>query len=214
MNNAIAEEREIVSPAEGPVEPAGVTELGNRIIKVDHAGEHGAVNIYAGQIFMARLTAPKLVSELLEFRSHELRHREIFRLELERRHHPRCRSYWLCGFGGFMLGLITGLFGTRAIAATTVAVERVVLRHLEGQLAELAPVDPSAVAAISAIVTDEREHHDRSALHAQAGQMWSKVLMQVVSASTEAVIWLGMRLRNDRSVKSKPVLRRAWHRSL
>ena len=32
-------------------------ELGGRVLKVDHAGEHGAVNIYAGQIFMARLTA-------------------------------------------------------------------------------------------------------------------------------------------------------------
>ncbi len=37
-------------------------ELGDRIIKVDHAGEHGAICIYSGQIFMARLTARDLVS--------------------------------------------------------------------------------------------------------------------------------------------------------
>ena len=29
-------------------------DIGGRIIKVNHAGEHGAVNIYSGQIFMAR----------------------------------------------------------------------------------------------------------------------------------------------------------------
>ena len=172
----------------------GSTDLGGRIIKVDHAGEHGAVNIYTGQIFMARLTAPELVSELTEFKSHELRHREIFRLELHRRGRRRCRSYWLCGFGGLVLGLITGLLGRSAIAATTVAVERVVLRHLEEQVARLRVADPSAVAAISAIIADEREHHDRSTVHARAGGFWPHVLTPLVSISTEAVIWVGMRV--------------------
>lgn len=186
---------ERVLPSEHrPLDTIVFTDLGNRIIKVDHAGEQGAVCIYTGQIFFARFTAPALVAELVEFRTHEMRHREIFRLELQRRQHPRCRSYWLCGVGGFVLGLITGLFGARAIAATTVAVESVVLRHLEEQLAQLESADPSAAAAIAAIVSDEREHHDRSAIHARAGKFWSKVLGRVVSASTEAVIWLGMRL--------------------
>jgi 3-demethoxyubiquinol 3-hydroxylase len=38
--------------------------LADRIIKVNHAGEHGAVNIYAGQILMARLTARDMLSDL------------------------------------------------------------------------------------------------------------------------------------------------------
>lgn len=105
------------------------SELARRFIKVDHAGEHGAVCIYSGQIVVARLTAPDLVGELEEFRQHERRHREVFRLEMARRGWARCRSYWLCGVGGLALGLITGLLGSRAIAATTVAVERVVRRH-------------------------------------------------------------------------------------
>jgi 3-demethoxyubiquinol 3-hydroxylase len=173
---------------------AGLSDLGSRIIKVNHAGEHGAVNIYAGQILVARLTAPELVPELLEFKSHEIRHREIFRSELQRRRRRRCRSYWLCGLGGLLLGLITGLLGANAIAATTVAVEEVVLRHLEKQIAMLESTDPSAVAAIAAIIVDEREHHDRSAELARAGIFWRKLLMPVVAASTETVIWLGMRL--------------------
>ena len=108
--------------------------LGGRILKVNHAGENGAVNIYSGQLLMARLTAPSLVPELREFRSHEEGHREIFRSELEQRGVRRCRSYLLCGLGGYALGLVTGLFGRGAIAATTVAVERVVLAHLKKQL--------------------------------------------------------------------------------
>src|SRR4051812_47288131 len=109
-------------------------EFASRVLKVNHAGEHGAVNIYTGQVFLARITAPSMVAELIEFKSHEEKHRAIFWAELERRNRPRCKSYWLCGIGGFTLGLVTGVFGRRAIAATTVAVESVVLRHLEQQL--------------------------------------------------------------------------------
>lgn len=169
-------------------------DLGDRILKVNHAGEHGAISIYTGQIMMARLTASHLVGELMEFRSHELRHRSIFGAELARRGQRRCRSYWLCGAGGFMLGAITGLFGANAIAATTVAVESVVLRHLEHQLAALEGKDPAAIAAISAIVAEEKQHHDESAHHLRKGAFWPRVLSPVVSASTETVIWLGMRL--------------------
>jgi ubiquinone biosynthesis monooxygenase Coq7 len=168
--------------------------LANRILKVNHAGEHGAVNIYAGQILMARLLAPGMVSELREFKSHEERHRATFLAELQRRGRPRCRSYGLCGLGGFALGCITGLFGRHAIAATTVAVERVVLQHLRWQLEVLRDQDASAVAAIASIVAEEQQHHDQSALHARQGRLWLKLLSPVVSWSTETVIWLGMRL--------------------
>lgn len=170
------------------------TGLGDRIIKVNHAGEHGAIGIYTGQILMAWLTAPKMVAELREFRSHEQRHRAIFGAELERRGRPRCRSYWFCGIGGFVLGAITGLLGSSAIAATTTAVESVVLRHLEHQLAVLQGHDPAAVSAISSIVAEEQQHHDQSLGHVRAGTFWPRVLTPIVSASTEAVIWLGMRL--------------------
>jgi 3-demethoxyubiquinol 3-hydroxylase len=175
-------------------QPATGSSLGDRIIKVNHAGENGAISIYSGQIALARFTAPHMVAELEEFRSHERKHRAIFEAELQRRGRPRCRSYWLCGVGGYALGLVTGLFGTSAIAATTVAVERVVLRHLEQQLVVLRGIDRPAVTAISAIVSEEKQHHDQSAVHELAGGFWPRVLKPVVSASTEAVIWLGMRL--------------------
>jgi ubiquinone biosynthesis monooxygenase Coq7 len=172
----------------------GVNDLGSRVLKVDHAGEHGAVCIYGAQIFMARLTAPRQVPELMKFRSHEQRHRAVFSAELQRRGKRRCRSYPLCGFGGYVLGTITGLLGAGAIAATTVAIEQVVLHHLERQLSALRSTDPGAAAAIFSIISDEREHHARSSAQAKAGKLWAKVLTPIVSASTEAVIWLGMRL--------------------
>lgn len=174
--------------ARGAVVDAG------RIIKVNHAGEHGAVNIYAGQIAMARLRAPSLLPELAEFKAHEQRHRAIFARELERRGLMRCRSYWLCGLGGYVLGFLTGLMGARSIAIATVAVERVVLRHLQEQLREIGVTDPEATAAIAAIFSEEKYHHDQSAGHIRHAGVIDRMMGSMISAATEAVIWIGMRI--------------------
>lgn len=167
--------------------------LGDRVLKVDHAGEHGAVCVYRAQLFIARWRAPSMTEELSAFLGHELRHRALFAGELIRRGRPRCRSYWLCGIGGFLLGSITGMLGRGAIAATTVAIEQVVLRHLSHQMAELTD-DPHAVAIIGDIVREEQSHLDDSLKHLAGRNNWERLLTPVVSNATEVVIWLGMKL--------------------
>ena len=166
----------------------------DRILKVNHAGEHGAVNIYRGQRLVCFWRDKALKRELEEFRLHEERHRAIFAAELARRGVRRCRSYWMCGVGGFLLGLSTGICGRASIAAVTVAVERVVLRHLEIQLRELDGVDAGAYAAVASILEDERAHHDRAAQEPRQGSFWPRILKPAVSAATEFVIWTGMKL--------------------
>ena len=167
--------------------------LGDRVIKVDHAGEHGAICIYTAQRWLARWRAPEMVRELDDFLAHERGHRERFGAELHRRGVPRCRSYFWCGVGGFALGCITGLAGRQAIAATTVAIESVVLRHMREQLQILNGTDPPAVAILHQIIGEEQAHHDVSVKWLEYGA-WPKLIMPIVSRSTEAVIWLGMRL--------------------
>ena len=169
------------------------TQFSNRAMKVNHAGEQGAISIYTGQIFMARLTASHLVEELCAFRTHELEHRTIFHNVLKRRGLPRCRSYYLCAIGGYALGIATGLCGARAISLTTMAVERVVLQHLRHQLVMLSD-DDDAANAIRAILRDEQEHHDQASIHTQDSGLFGRMLSAMVSGATESVIWLGMRL--------------------
>jgi 3-demethoxyubiquinol 3-hydroxylase len=168
--------------------------LGDRILKVNHAGEHGAVNIYKGQRLACWWRDAELKADLKELRSHEEMHRAIFAAELMRRGRRRCRSYHLCGIGGFCLGLVTGVFGRASIAATTVAVERVVLRHLKEQIELLRGVDFNATYAIESIVQDEQAHHDKAALEPRQGIFWPGLLRPMVSAATEVVIWMGMKL--------------------
>lgn len=168
--------------------------LGDRIMKVDHAGEHGAVCVYRVQRWLARWRAPEMVSELDHFIGHEREHRAIFAEQLRRRGRGRCRSYFLCATGGFVLGAVTGLAGRGAMAATTVAIERVVLRHMHHQLLALDGVDREAADALRVIIVEEQEHHDRSVARVGPDSAWPCFINPVVSMSTETVIWMGMRL--------------------
>jgi 3-demethoxyubiquinol 3-hydroxylase len=168
--------------------------LGDRVMKVDHAGEHGAICIYLAQRRFARWRAPEMTAELDAFLAHERGHKALFGAELARRGRRRCRSYFWCGLGGFILGTLTGLAGRHAIAATTVAIERVVLRHMREQVTALEGFDLEATQTLGVIIAEEQEHHDLSAVRVGAGGFWPRVIDPVVAASTEAVIWLGMRL--------------------
>jgi ubiquinone biosynthesis monooxygenase Coq7 len=69
-----------------------------------------------------------------------------------------------------------------------------VLRHLHHQCVQLQHIDTAAVAAITSIIQDEQQHHDQSLAHIPVPGLGSRILARAVSGSTEAVIWLGMRL--------------------
>ena len=164
-----------------------------KMIKVDHAGENGAVNIYRAQKLIARLRAPSLLIELTHFQEHEEQHRKIFSAYLKDRDIRRCISYHLCGLGGFALGIFTGLIGKKAIFATTYAVENVVLEHLKHQMAYLDPVDTAAYKCVNEIVIDEQEHHDHAHDNLDLDSKLSRLIIAIVKSCTEAVIKFGMR---------------------
>ena len=135
-----------------------------------------------------------MIEELDEFLSHERCHRDLFAAEMARRSVPRCRSFHLCGVDGLFLGFLTGLIGARGIAATTVAIESVVLRHLDEQVAELRMSDPGAAATIAQIIADEQQHHDASLAQFEGRSPLYRAIRAIVSASTELVIWVGIKL--------------------
>ncbi len=165
-----------------------------RLIKVDHAGEFGAVNIYRAQILVASLTAPSLVSQLQHFLEHEKCHLETFGVLLAERGIRRCRSFWFCGIGGYCLGVFTAMLGKPGIMACTAAVETVVTEHLVEQLDIMeACGDSKAHYAVSSIVRDEQQHQQVGISQGQHSCLY-RPLCLVVSRATELVIWLGLRL--------------------
>ena len=168
--------------------------LGDRILQVDHAGEQGAICVYRAQWLVAGLTAPSMRARLADYLVHEKRHRSMFGAALMQRGLKRAGSYAICSAGGYALGVVTGLLGRRSIAATTIAIERVVVRHLVAQRAELATIDPALAELIASIVEDEAMQHDRSLDAMDLDRGWLRAVGGLASKATEAVIWLGMKL--------------------
>lgn len=128
------------------------------ILRVDHAGEYGAIRIYQAQLWAARTRAPDLVPALRGILAHELRHRDQFSALMRDRRVTPCHVLALWGLGGSALGLFTGLLGRRAVLTCTAAVERTVHRHLDDQLRWLGEAQPEVSRTIAAIQAEEQGH--------------------------------------------------------
>lgn len=164
-----------------------------KILKVNHAGEFGAINIYRAQQAVCRWFNPKLLPMLAEFERDETKHLNLFWDEIQRRDGVKCKSYGLCGLGGYAIGFISALLGAKGIMACTWAVESVVVAHLNHQLEYLAHKnDAAASQAIQAILDDEVNHRDVG-LQQGGANIFYTPLRFLISTFTEGVIRFGLR---------------------
>lgn len=164
-----------------------------RILRVNHAGEHGAIAIYTAQIAICQRVTPDLLEWLNETLSHERKHRERFLNAMPSRQAKPCRALIVWSFGGRLLGTLTSLFGRTGVMICTSAVERTVHRHLHEQIAFLDRSDAELAETVREILKDEDahlayadEHHDRHTLFA-------KFLSWIVSVATETLILISTR---------------------
>ena len=165
-----------------------------KILKVNHAGEFGAVNIYRSQIFMSKIFIPDLVPMLEDFLTDELRHMDTFWTEIKARNGIKCKSFWLCGVGGYVMGFMSSLLGRKGIMACTWAVESVVVNHLENQLIYLANKnDNKAYEAVASILADEKNHRDTGYIQGGTSNVFYQPLRVMISLFTEVIIRFGMR---------------------
>ena len=112
-----------------------------RIVRVNHAGEYGAIRIYGAQIGVSEHRYPDVTPALAEMLSHEKKHCAAFFAAMPARQSRPCRVMSLWSLGGWLLGFATALMGRQAIWICTAAVEAAVHRHLDDQLAFLADRD-------------------------------------------------------------------------
>jgi hypothetical protein len=85
--------------------------LTSQILKVNHAGEHGAIAIYRAQIAQLGNTRPELTKWLNETLGHEIQHKESFRAAMEERSVTPCGALAVWSVGGSVLGRSTALLG-------------------------------------------------------------------------------------------------------
>lgn len=165
-----------------------------QILRVDHAGECGAIRIYRSQIAVAKLLHPRCVEALAGMLEHELRHFHAFDTLLKKRKIRPCYALPLWMVGGWILGSVTSLMGERAIWVCTAAIENTVNQHLDHQVAILSASDPEALAAVQSIRRDEKEHEEHAVQNGGEGSGLYRVLRWTVKGTTSFAIWLSTKL--------------------
>lgn len=129
------------------------------MIRVDQAGEYGAIRIYGGQLAVMgdRSAAARKIAGMAAQEEH---HRAFFDAMIARRgvRPTILQPFWTVA--GFALGAVTAAIGPEAAMACTVAVETEIDKHYADQLAELGTSDPELSEAVARFREEEIEHRD------------------------------------------------------
>jgi ubiquinone biosynthesis monooxygenase Coq7 len=180
-------------PARSPLARPGRAALADRlaeILRVDHAGEVGAVAIYRGQraVLGEARGRERIAGQLAEMEGHEQVHLDRFdRLLNDRRVRPTAMAP-LWRLAGFALGAGTALLGEKAAHACTEAVETVIEQHYAGQVEELAAVEPELAAELARFRDEEIAHRDLARDEGAREAPGYRLLSAVIGAGCRAAI--------------------------
>ena len=162
------------------------------MIRVDHAGEYGAVRIYQGQLAVLKKgAAADIIRHMAE---QEERHLKAFdRLVNERRVRPTAlEPIWRVA--GFALGFGTALMGEKAAFACTAAVEEVIDEHYAGQVEALAGKDEALRATVEEFRAEEAEHRDTALQNGAEQTPGYRLLSSAIKAGCRAAIKLSEKI--------------------
>ena len=140
--------------------PGSASGDNEEMIRVDQAGEYGAVQIYRGQ--MAVLGSRASGSMIAHMAKQEEDHLSRFNaLMNDRQVRPTLLTpFW--HVAGFALGAGTALLSEKAAMACTVAVEEVIEEHYEEQAEALGEADPELSELIAECCADEVAHKEKA----------------------------------------------------
>ena len=131
-------------------------------IRVDHAGERGAIKIYEGQL-LALNTIVKdddLKKIINEMKQHEQEHCNFFEREIKKRNINPTKLLPLWDLLGLGLGFGSTILGKKAAMLCTASVEEVIDQHYKNQIDELQNDEKNLKEVITKFRNDELHHKD------------------------------------------------------
>ena len=131
-------------------------------IRVDHAGERGAVKIYQGQLLALNtiIKDDSLKKTIEEMQVHEKEHCEFFEKEIKKRNIKPTKFLPLWDLLGMGLGFGSTILGKKAAMLCTASVEEVIDKHYLDQINQLGPDEKELKKKIIKFREDELDHKD------------------------------------------------------
>ena len=164
------------------------------MIRVDHAGEYGAVRIYEGQLAVLGNSNSDAANAIRHMARQEQRHLKTFDTMInERRVRPTAlEPVWR--LAGFALGAATALMGEKAAMACTAAVEEVIDQHYAAQVAKLGTDDPVLKATVEDFRAEEVAHRDTALAHGAEDAAGYRLMSEAIKAGCRLAIRLSEKI--------------------
>ena len=131
-------------------------------IRVDHAGERGAVKIYEGQLLALNTIVKNesLKKTIEDMKEHEIEHCQFFEKEIKKRKISPTKFLPLWDLLGVSLGFGSTLLGKKATMLCTASVEEVIDKHYSDQINQLDSNEKELKKKITKFREDELHHKD------------------------------------------------------
>ena len=161
-----------------------------RFIRVDHAGERGAVKIYEGQLLALKTICKdsKLEKTIEEMKIHELEHRNFFESEIMKRNITPTKLLPLWDLLGVGLGFGSTILGRKAAMLCTASVEEVIDEHYQNQIEQLGTDEKILKDKIIKFRQDELHHKDIAYEKGATKKGIYSILDKIIKTGSKAAI--------------------------
>ena len=166
------------------------------IIRVDHAGERGAIKIYEGQLLALKTIKQdeSLKDKIEKMKEQEKEHLEYFEKEIQKRKIKPTYLLPLWDIMGVTLGFGTALLGKKAAMLCTASVEEVIENHYQNQLKKLGNDEMELKAKIEKFKGDEVDHKNMAYEAGATNKGMYSIMDQVIRVGSRIAITISEKI--------------------
>ena len=166
------------------------------IIRVDHAGERGAIKIYEGQLLALKTLKQddSLKSIIEEMKEHEKEHLEYFEKEIYNRKIKPTYLLPLWDEMGVALGFGTAMLGKKAAMLCTASVEEVIEDHYHNQIKKLGDDEKDLKNKIEKFKSDEIKHKNIAYDSGASNKGLYSIMDKIIKTSSRIAITISEKI--------------------
>ena len=165
-------------------------------IRVDHAGERGAIKIYEGQLLALNTIVKNddLKQIIGEMKKHEEEHSNFFEDEIEKRNIKPTKLLPLWDLLGLGLGFGSTILGRKAAMLCTASVEEVIDEHYKNQIDHIEVDEKNLKEKIIKFRQDELDHKEIAYDNGATKKGLFGVLDKIIKTSSRIAITISEKI--------------------
>ena len=159
-------------------------------LRVDHAGESGAIKIYEGQLLALNTFVKdnKLKKTIEEMKNHEKEHLDFFNKEIKKRNIKPTKLLPLWDLLGIGLGFSSAMMGKKATMLCTASVEEIIDGHYQNQLNQINSDEKNLKKKIKKFRDDEIHHKNIAYDNGASKEGLYSILDKIIKTGSKVAI--------------------------